>query len=60
MSSALPIAVASVAGMLVWTFSEYVLHRWFHTARGANLASREHLVHHVEPPGMVDEVHALS
>ena len=46
MSSALPIAVASVAGMLVWTFSEYVLHRWFHTARGANLASREHLVHH--------------
>ena len=34
------------AGAFFWTFSEYVLHRWFHTARGSNLASREHLGHH--------------
>jgi sterol desaturase/sphingolipid hydroxylase (fatty acid hydroxylase superfamily) len=38
--------LAALAGAFLWTFSEYVLHRWFHTARGSNLASREHLAHH--------------
>lgn len=33
-------------GIVTWSFMEYVLHRSFHTARGANYASREHLRHH--------------
>ncbi len=33
-------------GVVLWSFMEYVLHRSFHTARGANYASREHLRHH--------------
>lgn len=37
---------AFVSGAFLWTFSEYVLHRWFHTARGSNRGSREHLDHH--------------
>lgn len=36
-------------GAFFWTFSEYVLHRWFHTARGSNFASKEHLLHHARP-----------
>jgi len=44
--SALSAVGAFLAGAFLWTFSEYVLHRWFHTARGTNFASREHLVHH--------------
>ena len=41
--------VAFALGLFAWTFLEYVLHRWFHTARGRNLASREHLRHHGRP-----------
>jgi sterol desaturase/sphingolipid hydroxylase (fatty acid hydroxylase superfamily) len=37
---------AFCAGAFFWSFSEYVLHRWFHVARGSNMASREHLGHH--------------
>lgn len=34
-------------GPLLWTFMEYVLHRFaFHEARGKNYGSREHLRHH--------------
>lgn len=36
-------------GLFSWTFLEYVLHRWFHEARGKNHASREHLQHHATP-----------
>ena len=35
------------AGVVLWTFLEYVLHRFaFHEARGNNYGSREHLRHH--------------
>lgn len=35
------------AGAALWTFLEYVLHRFaFHEARGKNYGSREHLRHH--------------
>jgi sterol desaturase/sphingolipid hydroxylase (fatty acid hydroxylase superfamily) len=37
---------AFCGGAFLWTFCEYVLHRWFHVARGSNLASSEHLRHH--------------
>ena len=34
-------------GAALWTFMEYVLHRFaFHEARGKNYGSREHLRHH--------------
>jgi sterol desaturase/sphingolipid hydroxylase (fatty acid hydroxylase superfamily) len=34
-------------GAVLWTFMEYVLHRFaFHEARGKNYGSREHLRHH--------------
>jgi sterol desaturase/sphingolipid hydroxylase (fatty acid hydroxylase superfamily) len=34
-------------GAVLWTFMEYVLHRFaFHEARGSNYGSREHLRHH--------------
>lgn len=40
-------AIGLVAGPLLWTFMEYVLHRFaFHEARGSNYGSREHLRHH--------------
>lgn len=47
--TAVTLLLAASIGAFVWTFSEYVLHRWFHTARGANLASKEHLAHHARP-----------
>jgi sterol desaturase/sphingolipid hydroxylase (fatty acid hydroxylase superfamily) len=35
------------AGAVLWSFMEYVLHRFaFHEARGKNYGSREHLRHH--------------
>ena len=35
------------AGVVLWSFMEYVLHRFaFHEARGKNYGSREHLRHH--------------
>ncbi len=38
---------AFAAGLVLWTFLEYVLHRFaFHEARGRNYGSREHLRHH--------------
>lgn len=41
------LAATAAAGAALWTFLEYVLHRFaFHEARGANYGSREHLRHH--------------
>ncbi len=51
---------AFVAGVFFWTFSEYVLHRWFHTARGKNFASHEHLAHHARPGYFVNWVSWLA
>lgn len=40
-------ALGVVVGPPVWTFFEYVLHRfWMHEAKGKNYASKEHLRHH--------------
>ncbi len=43
----LPLVLGVPAGIALWTFLEYVLHRFaFHEARGSNYGSREHLRHH--------------
>lgn len=43
----LALAAGIVPGIVLWTFMEYVLHRFaFHEARGKNYGSREHLRHH--------------
>lgn len=60
MRSAVLCALAGVAGAFFWTFCEYVLHRWFHTARGANLASKEHLAHHARRVYLVNYLSWLS
>lgn len=42
-----------LAGMALWTFAEYALHRWvMHEMRGKGLPSREHLLHHADPYGL--------
>jgi sterol desaturase/sphingolipid hydroxylase (fatty acid hydroxylase superfamily) len=46
MTAVASLLLAFSGGAFLWTFSEYLLHRWFHTARGSNLASKEHLAHH--------------
>jgi dihydroceramide fatty acyl 2-hydroxylase len=46
MNTALTLLAAFCGGAFLWTFCEYVLHRWFHVARGSNVASGEHLRHH--------------
>ena len=46
MTTVASLLLAFSGGAFLWTFSEYLLHRWFHTARGSNLASKEHLAHH--------------
>jgi sterol desaturase/sphingolipid hydroxylase (fatty acid hydroxylase superfamily) len=46
-TTALTAAGLVVAAFLLWSFLEYVLHRFaFHEARGRNYGSREHLGHH--------------
>ena len=43
----IPLLTGLPAGVVLWSFLEYVLHRFaFHEARGKNYGSREHLRHH--------------
>lgn len=46
----LPVALAALAGMLTWTFLEYVIHRWLgHDPRfRRNPFGVEHVRHHIE------------
>jgi sterol desaturase/sphingolipid hydroxylase (fatty acid hydroxylase superfamily) len=49
MTAALTFAGLLVAGASMWTFGEYVMHRFvMHEAKGRGLPSREHLRHHAE------------
>ena len=42
--------VAVLAGIVAWTRTEYVIHRWFmHAELGPAVASRGHLEHHRHP-----------
>ncbi|MGA2835532.1 MAG: sterol desaturase family protein [Acidimicrobiales bacterium] len=60
MRPVLVLIAAFVGGMVLWTLSEYVLHRWFHIARGSNLASKEHLEHHARRRYLVNALSWLS
>lgn len=53
--------VLFVGGWVLWTFAEYVLHRfWMHEAGGSNYASREHLAHHARSGWSVSKSSWLS
>ncbi len=48
-------AALLVLGMGLWTFGEYVMHRFaMHELRGRGLASREHLRHHAERDSVLE------
>lgn len=41
------VVLTFAAGLLLWTFLEYVIHNWLgHLPKGRTLSSREHLRHH--------------
>lgn len=45
-----------LAGWFLWTFAEYVFHRFgMHEARGRGLASREHLAHHANRDSVLEK-----
>jgi sterol desaturase/sphingolipid hydroxylase (fatty acid hydroxylase superfamily) len=44
------LALAVLAGALLWTLAEYLLHRFvFHEMPGEALGAREHRMHHADP-----------
>lgn len=48
MTTALTIVAAFATGWALWTFGEYVLHRFaMHHLHGKGIMSREHLSHHI-------------
>ena len=53
--------VAFVAGALLWTLGEYLLHRFaMHHLHGKGIMSREHLEHHVRSTWTFSKIHLLS
>jgi len=57
MVTALLAVVAFAGGWFLWTFWEYVLHRWaFHEMRGIGFPSRAHLDHHARSGWYFDPV----
>ena len=60
MTTVASLLLAFSGGAFLWTFSEYLLHRWFHTARGSNPASREHLAHHARRLYLVTAMNWLA
>ncbi|NLA36473.1 MAG: sterol desaturase family protein [Actinobacteria bacterium] len=53
--------VALLAGAVLWTFAEYLLHRFvMHELRGRGFISRAHLEHHVTSSWTFDANHPLS
>jgi hypothetical protein len=42
--------LAVLGGVIAWSFTEYVIHRWFmHEELGPAIASKGHLDHHRHP-----------
>jgi sterol desaturase/sphingolipid hydroxylase (fatty acid hydroxylase superfamily) len=55
------IIIAFGVGAFLWTFAEYVLHRFaMHHLHGKGIMSREHLEHHVHSQWHFDHTHLLS
>ncbi|MGB6058523.1 MAG: sterol desaturase family protein [Microthrixaceae bacterium] len=53
--------VALATGWALWTFAEYMLHRFaMHELDGKGIMSREHLEHHVHSGWSFDVTHLLS
>lgn len=61
MTTALMIGLAFAAGLLLWTFLEYVLHRFaFHERKLGQRAAREHLEHHAKVDHFAPLSHKLA
>lgn len=59
--TALSVPLAIVCGWFLWTFVEYMLHRFaMHELDGRGIMSREHLEHHVHSGWSFDVNHLLS
>lgn len=55
------VLIALAAGWALWTFAEYLLHRFaMHHLHGKGIMSREHLEHHVTSSWHFDRNHVLS
>jgi sterol desaturase/sphingolipid hydroxylase (fatty acid hydroxylase superfamily) len=61
MATTASLLAAGVVGAFLWTFAEYVLHRFaMHLLHGKGIMSREHLEHHVTSAWNFDVNHILS
>jgi len=61
MTTALTIVAAFAIGTVLWTFAEYLLHRFaMHHLHGRGIMSREHLEHHVHSSWSFSVTHLLS
>jgi sterol desaturase/sphingolipid hydroxylase (fatty acid hydroxylase superfamily) len=61
MQLALSLALAFAGGWFLWTFAEYVLHRFaMHHLKGKGIMSREHLEHHVHSSWSFSHTHLMS
>ncbi|MCB1257979.1 MAG: sterol desaturase family protein [Microthrixaceae bacterium] len=59
--TAIIVVTAFIAGWVLWTFAEYVLHRFaMHELDGKGIMSREHLEHHVHSGWSFDVTHLMS
>jgi len=55
------VVIAGAAGAVLWTFAEYLLHRFaMHELKGRGMMSREHLEHHVLSSWSFSATHLLS
>jgi sterol desaturase/sphingolipid hydroxylase (fatty acid hydroxylase superfamily) len=61
MTTVLTVAAALAAGWALWTWAEYMLHRFaMHHLHGKGMMSREHLEHHVTSGWSFSTTHLLS
>lgn len=61
MTTALTLLLAFPAGWALWTWAEYMLHRFaMHHLHGKGMMSREHLEHHVTSGWNFSHTHLLS
>lgn len=50
------VVAAYFAGWFLWTFAEYLMHRFaMHEMKGRGMASREHLTHHAERDSVLEK-----
>jgi sterol desaturase/sphingolipid hydroxylase (fatty acid hydroxylase superfamily) len=55
MTAPITLLALALTGVVLWSFGEYVLHRFLmHERRGRGIASREHLRHHAERDSILE------